>query len=58
MLFGGWVSRGRGADHPSAGSHRRVKYYKLTKAVERQLHAEETWERVSQAITRALQATT
>lgn len=37
---------------------RRAKYYKLTKAGERQLETEEkNWERVSRAIARALQAT-
>jgi PadR family transcriptional regulator, regulatory protein PadR len=40
-------------------NNRRAKYYTLTKAGERQLQAEQRhWERVSQAIARALQSAT
>src|SRR5688572_25887246 len=39
-------------------NNRRAKYYKLTRAGERQLRNEEkNWQRVSQAIARALQGT-
>ena len=39
-------------------NNRRAKYYKLTKAGERQLQSEEkNWELISRAIARALQAT-
>src|SRR5262249_2269005 len=51
----GWLASEWGASE----ENRRAKYYKLTKAGERQLrNEEENWERVSQAITRALRATT
>ena len=51
----GWLT----SDWGESENNRRAKYYKLTKAGERQLRQEETnWERVSLAINRALQATT
>jgi PadR family transcriptional regulator len=51
----GWLA----SEWGESENNRRAKYYRLTKAGERQLHNEEkVWERVSQAITRALQATT
>ena len=51
----GWLASEWGASE----NKRRAKYYKLTKAGERQLQNEEkNWERVSRPIARALQATT
>src|SRR3989441_7726734 len=51
----GWLE----SEWGESENNRRAKYYKLTKAGQRQLQAEErNWERVSQAIARALQAAT
>src|SRR5262245_32751954 len=51
----GWLA----SEWGETENHRRARYYRLTKAGERQLHDEEkTWERVSLAIARALQSTT
>ena len=50
----GWLTSAWG----DSENNRRAKYYKLTRAGERQLRAEEkNWARVSQAIARALQGT-
>ena len=51
----GWLT----SEWGESENKRRAKYYRLTKAGARQLHNEEkSWARVSQAIARALQATT
>ena len=51
----GWLA----SEWGESENNRRAKYYKLTKAGERQLrNEEENWERVTRAIARALQATT
>jgi PadR family transcriptional regulator len=51
----GWLA----SEWGESENNRRAKYYKLTKAGERQLRdEEENWERVTRAIARALQATT
>ena len=50
----GWLASSWGESE----NNRRAKYYKLTRAGERQLRNEEkNWQRVSQAIARALQGT-
>ncbi len=50
----GWLA----SEWGESENNRRAKYYKLTKAGERQLQSKEkNWERVSRAIARALQAT-
>jgi transcriptional regulator len=51
----GWLA----SEWGESKNNRRAKYYRLTKAGERQLHSEEkNWERVAQAMNRALQVTT
>ena len=50
----GWLTSSWG----DSENNRRAKYYKLTRAGERQLRAEEkNWTRVSEAMARALQGT-
>jgi PadR family transcriptional regulator, regulatory protein PadR len=49
----GWISSNWGQSE----NNRRAKYYKLTRAGRRQLDAQSmNWERVSQAVTKVLQA--
>src|SRR5262245_853594 len=51
----GWLA----SEWGESENNRRAKYYRITRAGERQLRSEEeNWERVSRAIARALQATT
>jgi transcriptional regulator len=51
----GWLQSAWGESE----NNRRAKYYRLTKAGERQLQVEErNWDRVAQAIAHALQAST
>ena len=50
----GWLA----SEWGESANKRRAKYYRITRAGERQLqNEEENWERVSRAIARALQAT-
>lgn len=50
----GWIS----SEWGTSENNRQAKFYKLTKAGRRQLEAESNnWERVSQAVSRVLQAT-
>jgi DNA-binding PadR family transcriptional regulator len=54
MEDAGWLTSSWGESE----NNRRAKYYRLTKAGQRQLKTEtEIWERISHAIVRALQAT-
>jgi PadR family transcriptional regulator PadR len=54
MEDAGWLTSSWGESE----NNRRAKYYRLTKAGQRQLKTEtEIWERISLAIVRALQAT-
>ena len=54
MEQAGWLSSSWG----ESANNRRAKYYRLTKAGERQLEAEtEDWKRISLAIANALRAT-
>ena len=54
LLKRGWIA----FEHGTSENNRRAKYYRLTKAGERQLGAEtEQWEKVALAMTNALKAT-
>ena len=54
MAEAGWLMSSWGESE----NHRRAKFYRLTKAGQRQLQAEtEDWQRIALAIARALQAT-